>query len=95
MIIANLHYTVPLETIDAYVVEHRALLHNLCAKGVVICSGPKNPRTGGIIMLNVETVDEARQILSADPFMRENLATYDFIAFNPLKCAEAFKVFLT
>lgn len=94
MIIANLHYIVPIETIDAHVVEHRALLQDLCAKGVVVCSGPKDPRTGGIIMLNVDTVDEARNVLSADPFMRENLATYEFIAFNPLKCAEGFKVFL-
>lgn len=95
MIIANLHYTVPLEQIDAHLVEHRALLMDLCARGIVICSGPKNPRTGGIIMLNVGNIAEAQKILSADPFYRENIATYDYTEFTPVKYAPEFQIFLT
>lgn len=87
MIIANLTYIKPIEDIDAYVVPHRALLEDLCAKGIIVCSGPKNPRVGGIIMLNVETVEDARTILAQDPFWIHELATYDFIEFTPMKCA--------
>lgn len=95
MIIVNLHYTAPIAEIDKHLTEHRALLMDLCTRGIVVCSGPKNPRTGGIMMLNVATIDVAKDILSADPFYRENLATYDYTEFTPVKCAPEFQVFLS
>lgn len=94
MVLVTLHYIVPLAQIDAHLVEHRELLMNLCAQGIVICSGPKNPRDGGVILMNVGSVDQAKKILSADPFYRENLATYTYTEFTPVKCASEFNVFL-
>lgn len=94
MILVSLHYIVPLNQIDAYLEPHRALLNDLAARGVIICSGPKNPRTGGIILMNVDSINAAQQILSADPFMQQNLVTYDYTEFTPVKCAPEFQVFL-
>lgn len=94
MIIANLRYIVPIETIDQFLVEHRRVLQELCDQNILVCSGPKNPRDGGIMMLNVADIDTAKRILSADPFWREELATYEFIEFTPVKCAAGFASFL-
>ncbi len=94
MVLVTLHYTVPLDQIDAHLVEHRELLMDLCARGIVICSGPKNPREGGIILMNLDSVEKAEKILSNDPFYREHLATYTYTLFTPVKCAPAFQVFL-
>ena len=95
MILVSLHYTVPIDQIDAYLEPHRALLNDLAARGIIICSGPKKPRTGGVILMNVDSINAAQHILSADPFMQQNLATYDYTEFTPVKCAPAFQVFLT
>ena len=94
MILVTLDYTVPLDRIDAVIEPHRALLNDLAVRGVIICSGPKNPRTGGVMLMNVDTVEAAQEILSADPFMQNNLATYDYTDFTPIKCAPEFRVFL-
>ncbi len=94
MILVTLNYTVPLDQIDAHLEPHRALLNDLAGRGIIICSGPKNPRTGGILLMNVDTVNAAQHILSADPFMQYHLATYEYTAFTPVKCAPAFQVFL-
>ncbi len=94
MILVSLHYTVSLDQIDAYLGPHRALLNDLAARGIIICSGPKNPRTGGVILMNVDSINAAQQILSADPFLQQNLATYDYTEFTPVKCAPEFQVFL-
>lgn len=94
MIIAKLHYTASLDQIDAHLIPHRKLLEDLCANGTVICSGPQNPRTGGIIMLNVPDKAAAEKILSNDPFWQHNLATYELIDFTPVKCAPEFMVFI-
>lgn len=95
MIIALLRYTVPIETIDQFLAEHRRVLQDLCDRNILVCSGPKNPRDGGIMMLNVADIDTAKRILSADPFWHEELATYEFIEFTPVKCAAGFTSFLT
>ena len=50
-----------------------------------ICSGPQDPRVGGVIVANVESVDEARQIMKSDPFYINGAAEYQFIEFLPLK----------
>jgi uncharacterized protein YciI len=94
MILVTLHYTVPLDQIDTFLEPHRALLNDLAARGIIICSGPKNPRTGGVILMNIDSINAAQHILSADPFMQHNLATYDYTEFTPVKCAPEFKVFL-
>lgn len=94
MILVTLHYNVPIDQIDAHLEPHRALLNDLAARGIIICSGPKNPRTGGVILMNVDSINAAQQILSADPFMQQNLAAYDYTEFTPVKCAPEFQVFL-
>jgi uncharacterized protein YciI len=62
-------YTKPLKMIDALISEHREFLDEFYKKSKFICSGPQDPIVGGVIVANVESVDEARQIMGGDPFM--------------------------
>ena len=94
MVIILGKYTKSLEAIDALISEHRKFLDEFYKKSKFICSGPHDPRVGGVIVANAESVDEARQIKEGDPFHVNGAAEYQFIKFVPLKCDERFSCFI-
>lgn len=59
-----------------------------------ICSGRKNPRTGGVIICNAKNIEDVNEIISEDPFNRNGIAKYDILEFHPTKYAEDFKAFV-
>lgn len=64
---------------------HRAFLDEHYARGVFLLSGPKEPRTGGIIVVDAQTEEEARSYIEQDPFFVHHVAEYHYIAFRPTK----------
>jgi uncharacterized protein YciI len=80
MFVVSLNYKVPLTEIDQLQAAHVEWLKACYAEGVFIASGPKKPRTGGIIIAQCsrETLD-AR--LAADPFAKAGAANYDVTEF--------------
>jgi uncharacterized protein YciI len=87
-------YLKPLEEVDKYVDAHRTYLRTLVDRKILVCSGPKIPRTGGFIMLNASSKDEALNIMARDPYVLNGMATYDLIEFELKSCAEGFKELL-
>lgn len=87
-------YVKPPAVIDAILAEHTKFLDEFYKKPKFICSGPQDPRVGGIIVTNVESVDEARKIMKGDPFHINGAAEYQIIKFLPLKCDERFSCFM-
>lgn len=57
-------------------------------KGLFICSGRREPRTGGVILVNLEKEEEVKQVVSKDPFYVYGIADYTFIKFIPTMYAE-------
>jgi uncharacterized protein YciI len=94
MVIILGKYTKPLEVIDTLLADHRIFLDLFYKNSKFICSGPQNPRVGGVIVANVGTVDEARQIMENDPFYINGAAEYRFIEFLPLKYDQRFSCFI-
>ena len=94
MVIILGKYTKPLEVIDALIVEHRKFLDEFYKKSKFISSGPQDPRVGGVILANVDSVEEAKEIMKGDPFHINGAAEYQFIKFLPLKCDERFSCFI-
>ncbi|MGZ3579102.1 MAG: YciI family protein [Syntrophales bacterium] len=94
MVIILGKYTKPPEVIDTLLADHRKFLDRYYEQSKFICSGPQDPRVGGVIIANVESVDEAGQIIKDDPFHINGAAEYQFIKFLPLKCDERFSCFI-
>jgi uncharacterized protein YciI len=94
MFLINLTYIKPLSEIDRYLPEHSRFLDSKYAQGIVVFSGRKRPRTGGVILLNVRSQEEAQAVIQQDPFHRENLANYEIIHFIPTKYDPRFKAFV-
>lgn len=83
----ELTYTSSIEQIDAAVVEHRAFLQKGFDAGMLLMSGPQNPRTGGVILGRAESLESIRAFMLQDPFHVKSLATYRFVEFIPVKMA--------
>lgn len=89
--VIDLHYICELDQIDAARDAHIAFLDAHYASGHFICSGPKDPRTGGVIIAMAPTKDEIETLITKDPFHQQGLAEYTITQFNAVKHADWFK----
>ena len=84
--IAIIRYRKPLEEVLRVVDEHRAFLRDLEAKGVLLASGPLDPRYGGALLLRVpdDAADAALLgVRDGDPFTRHGVAQYELLPWLP------------
>lgn len=84
--LAIIRYRKPLEDVLVQQDAHRAYMRALKEKGVLIASGPMNPRFGGLLLLRV-TDDEAGaldEVRDNDPFFQSGVAQYELIGWNPV-----------
>ena len=94
MFIFNLTYVKPISDVEQFLPEHIQYLEKYYTGKKFICSGRKVPRTGGIILWNSATKQEAEQIIKEDPFFKEQIAEYEVIEFVPSKSLELFKTIM-
>ena len=85
MFIIDLTYKTPMYLIEKYIEEHRTFLDEYYAQQIFISSGPKVPRTGGIILAHCENKSELMKIIKDDPFYKNNLADYSITEFKSTK----------
>ncbi|MDQ5920797.1 MAG: hypothetical protein QG673_853, partial [Pseudomonadota bacterium] len=85
-VIVDLNYKFDLSVIDKFVTEHRAWLDECYLAKKFLCSGVKNPRTGGVIIALVPELEELKQLLTQDPYAINNVAEYTITEFKPSKC---------
>lgn len=90
MYIFSLHYLQPIAEVEKFLPQHREFLRKYYAAEKFICSGPKNPRDGGVILCNAASEQEARAIVEEDPFYRHKIAAYELTEFTPTMRSETF-----
>ena len=83
MFIISLTYKMPLDEVDKHLPAHVSFLNDQYASGHFIASGRKVPRTGGIILSNMQSRDALNEVLQNDPFMQYGVAEYDIVEFVP------------
>jgi uncharacterized protein YciI len=84
--IGLIRYRKPLEEVLVHQDAHRAYLRGLKEKGVLIASGPCNPRFGGILLLRVADDDFAAldAVRDNDPFTQNGVAQYELLGWMPV-----------
>lgn len=95
MFLINITYKKPLTEIDQYLAEHRAFLEEGYQKNYFIVSGPRNPRTGGVIISQLKDREELLKILQYDPFIIHDVADYELVEFMPVKYHINFSSFIS
>jgi len=94
MFIIELEYLCSLEKIDQHLKAHRDFLETYYQKGTFLASGPKIPRTGGVIIAFGSDKGALENILKQDPFAKEGIARYSITEFSPVKYQPAIQPFL-
>ena len=83
--IVEITYRALLSRIDQTVAAHRAHLQIGYDRGLLLCSGPQQPRQGGILIARAPTRAELDAFIAQDPYRLEELADYRLIEFQPVK----------
>ena len=94
MFIINSVYKKPVEFVDAHVKAHREFLDRYYEKGVFITSGPKEPRTGGIIIAKAGSRAELETIMAEDPFSVHGISAYEYTEFKATKAGKGLEKLL-
>jgi uncharacterized protein YciI len=82
--VVDIHYLVPVEQLADILPAHRAFLQTGYEKGILLLSGPKEPRTGGLVVARSESLEALQVFFSHDPYHLKNVATHSFTEFNPV-----------
>lgn len=94
MYVLLIRYTKPLDEVQKHQSAHREYLQGLYAQGKLVCSGPREPRTGGVIIANVDSELEVSKIVADDPYFENGVAEYDAVRFVPAQHDPRFAPFL-
>ena len=84
--IAIIRYRRPLDDVLAGLDAHRAYLRDLRSRGILLASGPFEPRSGGALLLRVPEGSGAGDldaIRDADPFVAAGIAQYEWQVWIP------------
>jgi uncharacterized protein YciI len=84
--LAIVRYRRPLEEVLPAVEEHRAYLRELKSRGVLLASGPLDPRNGGALLLRIPDNDPLRAldaVRDGDPYVKRGLAQYELLPWHP------------
>ncbi len=84
--IAVIRYRKPLDEVLKHLEEHRAYLRDLKAKGILLASGPFDPRYGGAAVLRVPDGDHdaiLSRVRDGDPFVKHGVAQYELLPWVP------------
>jgi uncharacterized protein YciI len=94
MFVISSVYKKPMEFVDAHVKAHREFLDRYYEKGVFITSGPKEPRTGGIIIAKAGSRAELERIMAEDPFSVHGISAYEYTEFKATKSGKGLEKLL-
>jgi uncharacterized protein YciI len=95
MFIIDVSYIKPVEEVDAMAPPHVEFLKGCLNRREFICAGPKNPRTGGVILANLQTLEDVWALIKKDPFYIHQMAEFTVTEFKPWTYDARFGCFLT
>ncbi len=84
--LALLRYRRPLEEVLTVSDAHRAYLTGLKERGLLLVSGPFNPRTGGALLLRVPDeggLEALDRIRDEDPYIKARMVQYELLPWVP------------
>ena len=90
MFLVELTYKASLAEVDHFLQEHADYLNSQYEKGVLVFSGRKQPRTGGLVLTRFTDKSAVDAFIHNDPFYRQHIADYRVIEFTPGRWDDAF-----
>ncbi|AWN23758.1 hypothetical protein DKM44_11395 [Deinococcus irradiatisoli] len=78
-------YTGTPEEVSQATPQHREWLDQHYRSGLFLASGRQSPPVGGVLLARGESAAHLEEVMRDDPFTKLGLATYQIIAFTPVK----------
>jgi uncharacterized protein YciI len=85
MFVALTDYREPLPTDNPVLPAHWAYLDDCYHRGMLVCSGPQNPRADGVLVLCGSDRVRAEALMDADPLVSSGRVAYRLIEFTPTR----------
>lgn len=82
--IIDLKYIVNKDQVANIRPQHREFLDIGYDKGILLASGPKSDKTGGVILAK-GSIEEIKKFIRNDPFYVNKIAEYNFSTFDAVK----------
>jgi uncharacterized protein YciI len=83
MFLFMVNYKKSIEDVEKYLNDHKEFLSKYYSLKKFVLSGRRDPRVGGFIIANIDTVEEARGVAKEDPFVIHGIAEYEIIKIIP------------
>jgi uncharacterized protein YciI len=86
-VLAIIRYLKPIEEIAKHQDAHRAYAAGLLAKGIIVASGPLEPRFGGAVLLRLPDATPAADLFAlrdGDPYVKGGVAQWELLPWNPV-----------
>ncbi|MBU2960630.1 hypothetical protein KO516_07335 [Citreicella sp. C3M06] len=90
LFVIDIDYTAPFEEVQKVLAPHMDYVRACYASGVFLMSGPKEPRTGGIVIAQ-GTRAQIDGIIAGDPFTTAGVVATTITEFSASNMAEALK----
>ena len=94
MFLVNLDYKCDIDKVEEYTFAHRAWLDDKFQEGKLLFSGPKKPRTGGVLVVCLTNRQQVEELIQEDPFYQKQIADYTITEFSLLKARRELKDFI-
>jgi uncharacterized protein YciI len=86
--IAVTTYTSSLTPDDPVLPSHWAYIEECYRQGLLVASGPQEPRSGGVLVLRGTDRGRAEAVMDDDPLISSGRATYRLVAFTATRAME-------
>lgn len=95
MFVIHVNYVRPLDEIDKHLAAHVEFLKASYKEGVLVASGRRTPRDGGIILSKHTSREEAEAFTVKDPFFINKVAEYKIFEWTPTMKMESPEDFIS
>ncbi|MFW2588376.1 YciI family protein [Sagittula sp. SSi028] len=83
LFVIDIRYTAGPDRIEPLRESHMAFIAECLAEGFILVSGPKVPRTGGMIIAVAPDRAAVTERMAQDPFVREGVIALEVTEFTP------------
>ncbi|MBN9886046.1 YciI family protein [Salipiger abyssi] len=82
LFVIDITYAVPFEQIEPVLAPHMDFVKKGYAEGHFLTSGPKNPRSGGVVIAMGTSKADIEALMAQDPFAQEGVVTMEITEFS-------------
>jgi uncharacterized protein YciI len=90
-VIAIIRYRKPIEEVQKHQDAHRVYAATLREKGIIVASGPLEPRFAGAVLLRLPDGTPDADLLALrdqDPYVKAGVAQWELLHWNPINGRE-------